>query len=159
MSKYQWLTFLHVSGAFLLIGGAVAAGVFNVVAQRRERPSEIALFLRLTRIPVVCVNVGMLVTIAFGLWLVHAAGQGYSFGDAWIVAALVLWAAVGALGGIGGNREKETRLLAERLATEGDEPSRELRRRMRDPLTIALSWSSGALTLAILGLMIWKPGA
>jgi hypothetical protein len=29
---------------------------------------------------------------------------------------------------------------------------------MRDPVTLALSWGSGLTVLAILALMIWKPG-
>jgi hypothetical protein len=64
-----------------------------------------------------------------------------------------------ALGGIGGRRERATRELAERLAAEGDAPSAELRARMRDALTLALSWGSGVVIVAILALMIWKPGA
>ena len=30
--------------------------------------------------------------------------------------------------------------------------------RMRDPLTLALSWGSGVVVIAVLALMIWKPG-
>jgi uncharacterized membrane protein len=159
MSKYEWLLFLHVTGAFLLVGGAVSAGVFNLAALRRQRPSEIALLLRLARVSVTLISAGMLVTLAFGLWLVDAARQGYSYGDAWVVAALALWVAANALGGIGGRRDRKTRSLAERLAAEGDTPSSELRARLRDPLALGLSWGSGALVLAILGLMIWKPGS
>ena len=157
MSEYDWLLFLHVTGAFLLVGGAVMAGTFNVAALRRERPSEIALLLRLTRVAVVSISIGMAVTLAFGLWLVSHVG--YRWGEAWIVAALVLWVAANALGGIGGKREKRTRMLAERLAAENDAPNAELKSRLRDPLGLALSWGSGLVVLAILGLMIWKPGA
>jgi hypothetical protein len=34
----------------------------------------------------------------------------------------------------------------------------ELRARMRDPITLALSWGSGLAVVAILVIMIWKPG-
>jgi uncharacterized membrane protein len=159
LSKYDWLLFLHVTGAFCFIGGAVMAGVLSVAALQRDRPSEIATLLGLVRIAVPIVGVGALLTLVFGLWLVHAADQGYSYGDTWVVAALVLWAAAGWLGGIGGRRDKELRLLAERLSSEGDAPSPELRSRLRDPLSLALSWGSGVLVLAILALMIWKPGS
>jgi hypothetical protein len=64
-----------------------------------------------------------------------------------------------ALGGAGGGRDKRTRELAEQLAAGGDQPSAELRARLRDPLTLALSWGSGIVVIAILALMIWKPGA
>jgi hypothetical protein len=64
-----------------------------------------------------------------------------------------------AAGGIGGRRDKETRLVAERLEAEGDARSPELRARLRDPVSLGLSYGSGLMVLAILALMIWKPGA
>ena len=64
-----------------------------------------------------------------------------------------------ALGGIGGKREKKVRELAERLTAEGDVPNADLSARLRDPVLLALSWGSGIVVIAILALMIWKPGA
>jgi uncharacterized membrane protein len=157
VSKYEWALFLHVTGAFLFLGGAVMAGVFSIAALRRDRPSEIAALLRLTRWGVGAVGIGVLMTLAFGLWLVDIAG--YGWGETWIVLSLVLWVVSNALGGVGGGRDKRARLLAERLAAEGDAPSSELQARLRDPVSLALSWGSGVVALAILALMIWKPGA
>ena len=156
MDRYQWLLFLHVTGAFLVLGGAVFAGILNFVAMRRDRPSEVVVLYGLVRYAAAAIGAGMFVTLGIGLWLVEDVD--YSWGDAWIVLALILWAVAGALGGQGGKRERETRELAERLAAEGDTPSPELRARMRDPVTLALSWGSGLVVLAILALMIWKPG-
>lgn len=156
MSKYDWLLFLHVTGAFCVLGGAVMAGVFNVAALRRERPSEIALLFRLTRVAVVAIGLGMGLTLVFGLWLVHY--RGYGWGQTWIVLALALWALSNALGGIGGGREKRLRLLAEQLASEGDAPSPELSTQLRDVRWLALNWISGLLIVTIVALMVWKPG-
>jgi uncharacterized membrane protein len=157
VDRYHWLVFLHVTGAFLVLGGAVFAGILNFFAMRRDRPSEVVVLYGLIRYSAVAIGIGMFVTLGLGLWLV--ADVDYGWGDTWIVLALILWAVAGALGGQGGKRERETRELAERLAAEGDAPSGELRARMRDPLTLALSWGSGVAVLAILALMIWKPGA
>jgi uncharacterized membrane protein len=157
VDTYDWLLFLHVTGAFLVLGGAVMAGVFNLAALRRERPSEVALLFRLARIAVGCIGAGMALTLFFGLWLVH--DRDYGWGQTWIVLALVFWVLSNALGGIGGTREKRVRELAERLAAADDVPSPELAARLRDPLWLALSWGSGLLIVAILALMIWKPGA
>jgi uncharacterized membrane protein len=157
VSKYDWALFLHVTGAFLFLGGAVVAGIFYVAALRRERPSEIAALLGLARWGVAAVTVGVVMALGFGLWLVDIVG--YGWGSGWIVASLVLWVVTNALGGIGGSRDKETRLLAERLAAEGDTPTPELRARLRDPISLGLSWGSGVVGVAILALMIWKPGA
>ena len=157
MSRYDWLLFLHVTGAFLVIGGAAMAGVFNFSALRSERPSDVVLFFRFARIAVAAIGVGLVLTLGFGLWLVHDAG--YGWGETWIVLALVLWVLSSAMGGIGGNREKQVRELAERLTAEGDVPSPELSARLRDPVWLALSWGSGIVVIAVLALMIWKPGA
>jgi uncharacterized membrane protein len=157
VTKYDWLLFLHVTGAFLVVGGAVFAGVFNVAALRSERPSEVALLFRLVRVAVASISVGMLVALGFGLWLVHDVG--YGWGETWIILALVLWVASSAMGGAGGKGERRVRELAEQLATSGDAPSAELTAQLRDPTRLALSWGSGVLVILILVLMIWKPGA
>ena len=133
------------------------AGIFNFAALRRERPSEIVVLFRLAQIAVRSITVGMVVALAFGLWLVSEADFGW--GDTWVVLALILWVVANAMGGAGGGHDKRTREFAERLAAEGDQPSTELHARLRDPLTLALSWGSGAVVIVILALMIWKPGA
>jgi|SRR5436190_17541393 len=157
MDRYHWLLVFHIAGALLLLGGAVFAGILNTAALRRERPSEIVVLYRLARIAVTAISVGMPLALIFGIWLV-ADLDFVKWSNTWVVLALIGWVLAGALGGIGGRREKETRLLAERLAAEGDAPSPELQARMRDPLTLALSWGGGLVVVAILALMIWKPG-
>ena len=158
MSKYEWLLFLHMSGAFFFLGGIVVAWVLGVAAARRELPSEIALLLRLTAVAAAAIGLGMLLTIVFGLWLVFDIDV-YDLWDGWILAALVMWILSGGLGGRAGKRDKETRLLAERLAAEGNVPSAELQARVRDPVTLSLNLVSSLLAIAILVVMIWKPGA
>ena len=159
MSKYDWLLFLHVTGAFLLVGGTVSAAAFTIMSRLRERPSEVATLLGLVRFALPFIYGGVLLTLVFGLWLVHAAGQGYSFGDAWVVAALVLWVLASALGGAGGARETKKQELAARLAAEGDASSEELRTQLREPVSLALNFGSGLVVFAVLALMIWKPGS
>jgi uncharacterized membrane protein len=158
VDRYQWLLVLHMTGAFLVLGGATMAAIFNVAAMRRERPSEIAILYKLTQFAAFSVMVGMTLALIFGLWLV-ADVNFVDWGDAWVIIALVLWIVANALGSSGGRREKATRELAERLAAQGDQPSAELRARLRDPVALALSYGSGAAVIAILALMIWKPGS
>jgi uncharacterized membrane protein len=156
VDRSQWPVFLHVTGAFLVLGGAVFGGILNFFALRRERPSEIVVLFRLVRIAVVAISIGMVVTLALGLWLI-ADVDFIEWSDGWVVAALILWVVANAFGGIGGKRERQTRELAEQLVAAGDAPSTELRARMHDPVTLALSWGSGVIVIAILALMIWKP--
>ncbi len=140
-----------------MLAGALLAVVLSRAALSRERPSEIALLLGLIRVSVVLIVLGMAVTLAFGLWLLNDTA--YDLGDGWVGAALALWIVALAAGGIGGRRDRKTRELAERLAAEGDAPNAELQARLRDPLSLALSYGSGVAILAILVLMIWKPGS
>jgi uncharacterized membrane protein len=156
MSKYDWLLFLHITFAFLFVAGAVIAGVLQFSAMQRSRPSEIAMLFRLTRVAVILIGVGSVGALALGIWLTHYLG--YGFGTAWIVAALCLWVAGAALGGIGGRTYEKARLLAQELAAGADEPSDQLRALVRDRTALVLSYGSTAAVIAILVLMVWKPG-
>ncbi len=157
MSTYQWLLALHVTGAFFLLGGAVLSAVFNVSALRSKRPSEIVVFVRLTRFAVIAVVLGALLTLVLGIWLVHE--RDYSFGTLWISLSFFFWVVAVAAGRLGGLRDGRTRTLAAQLATESNVVTPELRALQTDPLTLSLSYGSGLASLTILALMIWKPGA
>jgi hypothetical protein len=148
------LLFLHLLSAFVFVSGAVAAGILQVTALRRERPSEIALLLGVTRVAVALVVGGALATLAFGLAL---AGHLAQFGDAWVDAAIALWVFAMATGGAGGRTARHARYLAERLAAEGDRPSEELRALVAHRPSLLLSYASTAAVAAILVLMVWKP--
>jgi uncharacterized membrane protein len=159
MTTYQWLLFIHITGAFLLAGGVVVAGAFNLAAHTRERPSEIALLYGLTRFAVVAIISGAVLTLVFGLWLVGEAPQGYGFSQAWVIVAIILWLIGMGTGEMGGMRDRQTHEFASKLAAEGDQPSSELKARMRDPISLVLSYGSGLVILAMLAIMVWKPGA
>lgn len=157
MSTYDWLLMIHVTGAFLMLGGGVAAGILNLRAWYTERPSEIALLLRLiARVAVPAIGVGSALTLLIGLWLVHHAG--YSYGTFWIWGAIVLWVVASALGGRSGKYQSKAGAEAARLAEAGDTATPELRALVRDPVGNALAYGSGLTIVLILILMIWKPG-
>lgn len=149
--------FGHLVGAFLFVSGSVVAGVAFETARRRSEPRDIALVLGLARTGAALVGVGVLVVLAFGLWLVHLGDWGYGAG--WVDAAIGLLVAAAVLGGLGGQAPKRARQLAARLASEGKPLDDELRRRLDDRAALALNYGSGLLVVAILVLMVWKPGA
>jgi len=91
----------------------------------------------------------------FGAWLVSA--ENLRWGDAWLTWGLALLVISLALGGLGGRPLRQARELAERLVTLGDQRSPELRRAVANPVGLALNYGSLAASLALLGLMIWKP--
>jgi uncharacterized membrane protein len=155
VTKYDWLLLVHLLGAFLFVSGSVVAGVLAFAAMRRERPSEVALLLRLVRPIVAVVGVGSVVALGLGIWLAEYVG--YGIGQGWVIAAIALWAASGALAGPAGKTMRHTREFAERLAEDGDRPSEELRLAVRNPRALVLHVTAFLLLVAILVLMVWKP--
>ena len=141
---YDWLLFLHVLSAALLVG-ALAYFWALVFATRPGR----ALFggvtsLRLARPASVAVGIGFAGTLIFGVWLAIYLDE-YQLWDGWIIASLVGWAIGGAAGGASGKA----------LTPVGDEyPSADARRR-----GVMLHAVSSLAALVVLVLMIWKPGA
>jgi uncharacterized membrane protein len=157
VDKTQWLLMLHIAAAFCLVAGSTAAAVLNALAIRSEKPSETAFLLKLIRYALPVIFAGVLGTLIFGVWLWHDLGFG--FGSGWIWAALVFWAIASALGGRGGRYQEQVREAAEKEAAAGDTMSAELRARLRDPRALAVNYAAGIATIAVLVIMIWKPGS
>ncbi len=149
--------FFHLLGAFALVAGTIVAGVAFESARRHETPAEIALLLGLSRFGVALVGIGVLVVLGFGLWLVHLGDWGYDAG--WVDAALGLLVAVIVLGAIGGQRPKQARKLASALARDGAPASEELRALLDDRIGRSVNYLAALLLLAIIALMVFKPGA
>src|SRR5438445_12329908 len=99
------LLFLHLLSAFFFVSGAVAAGIAQLTALRRERPSEIVLLFRVARSGALLASVAAVATLAFGL----AGQEDLDFGAGWISGALALWLVSMILGGLGGRTARRTR--------------------------------------------------
>jgi uncharacterized membrane protein len=151
----QLLLFLHLTGAFLFVGGAVAAGVLRLAAIRRALPSEIAVLMRAVRLAVPLIAAGLVLVLAFGFSL--ADRLGYDLGSRWLTETFLLLAWIVLVGAVAGRQDRHTRELAERLAEGDDRPSPQLARRLRDPVNLTLNVSLLAATVAIVALMVWKP--
>ena len=130
MTLYEWLLFLHVLAALLLVSGLAAYGVLVLgsggsAAQRALVAPATALW-----------GVGGIGVLVLGIALA-LEGDGYELWDGWIIAAIVLWLVASGAGG--------------RL-------SRELREGTPGPARLLLAIMALA-TLALLIDMIYKPGA
>jgi uncharacterized membrane protein len=147
--------FFHLLGAICFFAGAAVAGTLQLGAMRRERPSEILSLLQLTRVGVLLVVVGALLTIGFGTAL--ASHLGYGMSPAWIRASLGLWVASVVTGGIGGRTARHARYRAEELAASGDLSDPGLTALVRHRPSLILSYVSTVLLFAILVLMVWRP--
>lgn len=149
------MLFFHLLGVLVFAAGIVVAGVAFESARRRDLPAEISLLLGLARVGAALVLFGGLLLLVCGLWLVELEDVG--FVAAWIDAAIALFAVALILGALGGQRPKQARGLAARLARENRKVDAELRALLDDRLSLAANYGSAALVLAILALMVFKP--
>lgn len=152
---YNVAFFFHILGVLLFVAGLAVAGVAFEAARHRQRPTEVALLLGLTRVGVLLVAIGGVLAGVFGLWLVHLGHWGYT--SAWVVSATALYLSVLLLGGLGGRRPRQARLLATRLAGEDAPANHELRRLLDDRISRAENYTSLLLVLVIIALMVFKP--
>lgn len=144
---YDFLLFVHVLSAFALLGATAALWAI-VIATRPARPllpaATAAMLLRPTTVVVI---VGTLGTLVFGIWLAIYLDE-YQPWDGWIVASLVLWL-VGTITGERSGREYN----AAGTAAEPVDAARLWKRGN------VLSAISTVAVIAVLVLMIYKPGA
>jgi uncharacterized membrane protein len=139
LSLYDWLLFLHVLSAAILIG-ALASLWALVFATRPAGPilaPESAMSFGKLGGPLV--GVGMFGTIIFGIWLAIDV-DGYELWDGWILASIVLWAIAAWSGGKAGKEFQEDPVGRRRSG-------------------IRFQSFNSLLVLVILVLMIFKPGA
>jgi hypothetical protein len=130
VSRYDWLLFLHLIGAFAAVGSVVVFSVLMVGGARVAGPQLTFLARRLW-------DVGGLLTLVFGIWL---ALDDYSLGDAWILIALALWAIAAGTG-----------IRLGFAFDESNEPPMARVRPLYGVMTVAVT--------ALLVVMIYKPGA
>jgi uncharacterized membrane protein len=146
VSTYDWLLFLHLLGAVAVAGALVFFTAVLVGTLRSETASDAAAYLRLTRTGGRLFDLGGALLLAFGIWLVLEAD--YSFSEAWIIAALVLFA----VASFAGTRTRDRCLAALREGVD----ARAFLRERRVALLYALTVVS---IVALLADMIFKPGA
>ena len=148
---------MHVLSAVAWIAALVVFSVVLVAGRRLSVPSDVARMFQVARAGDVLIAVGMIGTIVFGIWL---ALDEYEIWDGWIIAALVLWVVAAAFGGRVGKVYNAARDRAKALLDEGrDAPSPELNAILRSPRGAILHTLMVLVTLAILVVMIYKPGA
>ena len=139
MDLYDWLLFLHVLSAVLVVGAL--ASLWALIIGTRPGASLLGAGPA-ARYGVVAgglVGAGMMGAIVFGVWLaIHV--DGYELWDGWILASLIVWVIAGSAGGAAGRAYAEDPLGKRSSA-------------------MRLHLVSSVGVLVILALMIWKPGA
>ena len=134
---YDWLLFLHVLSAFALFGTVVIFSAFALGTATDSRLLAVANGLW---------NVGGLGTLVLGIWLALYV-DGYEIWDGWIITAIVLFAIATELG---------------RRAQLGYTPAAGGRGGAATagaPPAALMHWLRSLVILALLVVMIYKPGA
>ena len=129
----ETLLFLHVLAAFLMVIGVVIYSAF-VSGSPVNKPTRL--------VAEIMWGLGGLGTLVLGIWLALDI-EGYSITDGWILAAIVLWFLATGAGGS----------VSKAVQPAGDDSALALSANV-----VMAHWLRTALVLALLVVMIYKPG-
>ena len=155
---YEWLLFFHVLAAFCYLGAYVWFTAVIVAGRRTDNPVRAAGLFGAVRWGNVLAAIGGLGTLALGIWLAIYV-DGYELWDGWILASLILWAVSIELGRREGKEYTRAGTLATELRAQGATASPELNAALRTRSGLLYHVLGSIAVLAILWLMIYKPGA
>lgn len=152
MTFYEWLLFLHVLAAFLTVAGVVFFVALLLATRRAPGSAEAMPLLRLSGLGFWLWNIGGVLVLVLGIALAIDV-DGYDLLDGWILLAIALWlVASGAGGRIGATYQQAVNAPATEIDAK-------LAAAVRTPLALALHAVMAAAVLALLVVMIYKPGA
>jgi hypothetical protein len=158
VSLDDWVLALHLLSAFALVGAEVVFTIMIVALWRSDDPRRIASFMQISRVATVLVMAGMLGTVVFGVWLAISL-DAYQVWDGWVIASLIVWALASELGRRTGDHYGSAALRAVELDRAGTRSSPELAEDFGLSRGFWLHAAVLVLVVAVLVLMIWKPGA
>jgi hypothetical protein len=131
---YDTLLFLHILAAFFL-GTAVVVYSAFVLGSPVNRSSRL--------VAEILWGIGGLGTLVLGIWLALYLDE-YKIYDGWIIAAVVIWILATGSGA---------------RASRGVQPAGDDSPVAIDRRTIFAHWMRTVYVIALLAVMVWKPGA
>jgi len=156
VSTFDVALLLHIVAAIAFFAGLLLAAAASVKASRRVDPVEIAVLLSLARFGALLVALSGVAVLALGFWLVELANREPS--EAWLSASVALLIVAFVLGALGGQAPKRARKLATQAAAEGAPPVEEILAALANPVARGANTIATLASLAILVLMVWRPG-
>jgi uncharacterized membrane protein len=131
---YHALLFFHVLSAFLLAAAIVIYSAF-ALGSPVNRPTRL--------VGEILWGVGGLGTLALGIWLALYL-DAYKITDGWVLTAIALWILATATG---------------TQASRGVQPAGDDSALAIDSRAQLMHWARTLLFIALLVVMVWKPGA
>ena len=151
--------FLHILGAFMIVGGAVGGALLYAAMRRTTEVAQIELLLRISlRVPMITIP-GALIAIVTGSLL--AMKLGLNMGAPWLSASYTLWFIAMALSAaVLGPAEKAAHALAVKELADGKQTaSAALAAAIASPRIRLVNHLLDGSLLVFLYLMVFRPGA
>jgi hypothetical protein len=152
---YAWMLALHLLAAFAIASALVLYSVLVFNGRRTQSPDQRRLLFRIAPIGTPLIGGGSVLALILGVILAIDSDQ-YEIWNGWIIAAIVLWALMGAIGARTGKYYTDVQELAEE---GGDSAQQEVVARLRAPTGALLHLGTMLVFVLILLDMIFKPGA
>src|SRR5205085_4768254 len=146
---------LHLLAAFAIASALVLYSVMVYTGRRMSTLEELRALFRLGPIGVPLIGGGAVLALVLGVVLAINSPDIHPW-DGWVIAAYVLWAALGAVGSRTGAYYTGVQKIAEADAAGAEQ---EVVARLRAPTGMLLHLATVAIFLLILLDMLFKPGA
>jgi hypothetical protein len=152
---YDWTLALHLLAAFAVSSALVLYSVLVFSGRRMKTLAQTRTLFRVAPAATPLILGGSVLVLVLGIVLA-VDHEDYEIWNGWIIAAIVLWALLGAAGQRTGKYYTDVQKLAE----SGDATvETEVLARLRAPTGARLHWATVGLFLLLLLDMLFKPGA
>jgi drug/metabolite transporter (DMT)-like permease len=151
---YDWMVALHLLAAFAVASALVLYSVLVFSGRRMTTLAETRMLFRVAPVATPLIAAGSVLVLILGVILAIDSDD-YELWNGWIIAAIVLWALLAAIGTRTGKYYTEVQKLAE----SPDAVEADVFARLRAPTGARLHWATVGIFLLLLLDMIFKPGA
>lgn len=156
MDFYDWMLALHLLAAFSVAAALVLYSVLVVSGRRTSATlADARLLFRVAPVATPLIAAGTVLVLIFGIILAIDSNR-FEIWNGWIIAGIVLWAILGAVGQRTGAYYTGVQKLADR---EGDASEQQVLALLRAPTGAVLHLATVGVFVLILLDMLFKPGA
>jgi uncharacterized membrane protein len=155
VSFYDWMLAFHLLSAFSVGAALVLYSVLVFAGRRMTTLAETRALFRLAPLGTILIIAGSALVLLFGVILALDSDT-FEIWDGWIIAGIILWAALAAVG----QRTGTYYQAVDKLAQQSDAGTEaEVLSRLRASTGVTLHFVTVGIFLLILLDMIFKPGA
>ena len=155
MSFYDWMLALHLIAAFAIAAALVLYSVLVFAGRRMTTLEETRTLFRVAPVATPLIAGGSVLALILGV-ILAVDSPDYHPWDGWVIAAYVLWAAMGGVGGQTGKYYTETQKVAEGSTPDAE---RVVIERLQASRGALLHYATLAIFVLLLLDMLFKPGA